>query len=260
MKNLFNVVVITLALLISFAFYYFVMGNPANFKDGERRQEPIPGNVLGTVYTGGPLVAVLIALSLISITFVFERRFSIAKARGKRPPAEFLRDFQRLLEEGKIDEAIQLCDEQGGSLGNVLRAGLQRYKQVAQNSNLDAERKLAEVQRAIDEAMNLETPLLEKNLVILSTIASISTLVGLLGTTIGMIRAFMALGLTGAVSAQQLSIGIAEALYNTAGGLAAAIISIVAYNFFTTKVDNFVYTIDEATLSMMETLTLQLKQ
>jgi biopolymer transport protein ExbB len=75
-----------------------------------------------------------------------------------------------------------------------------------------------------------------------------------------MIRAFMALGLTGAVSAQQLSIGIAEALYNTAGGLTAAIISIVAYNFFTTKVDNFVYTIDEAVLSMMETLTVQVKQ
>jgi biopolymer transport protein ExbB len=131
---------------------------------------------------------------------------------------------------------------------------------VANDTELDAERKLAEVQRATDEAMNLETPLLEKNLVILSTIASISTLVGLLGTTIGMIRAFMALGLTGAVSAQQLSIGIAEALYNTAGGLAGAIISIVAYNFFTTKVDNFVYTIDEAVLSMMETLTVQVKQ
>lgn len=260
MRNIFNVIVITLALIVAFSFYFFVMGNPANFKDGERRREPIPGNVLGTVYTGGPLVAVLIALSLISITFVFERSFSIRKARGKRPAEEFLRDFQKLLEEGKLDEAIRLCEEQGGSLGNVLRAGLQRYKQLEHDSSLDAERKLAEVQRALDEAINLETPLLEKNLVILSTIASISTLVGLLGTTIGMIRAFMALGLTGAVSAQQLSIGIAEALYNTAGGLTAAIISIVAYNFFTTKVDNFVYTIDEATLSMMEVLTVRVKQ
>ncbi|MCS6966198.1 MAG: MotA/TolQ/ExbB proton channel family protein [Candidatus Kapabacteria bacterium] len=260
MRNLFNIVVIALALLVSFAFYHFVMGNPANFKDGERRREPIPGNVLGTVYTGGPLVAVLIALSLISITFVFERTFSIRKARGRRPPEEFLQEFQKLLEQGNFEAAITLCSEQSGSLGNILRAGLQRYRQVEKDSSLDAERKLAEVQRALDEAMNLETPLLEKNLVILSTIASISTLVGLLGTTIGMIRAFMALGLTGAVSAQQLSIGIAEALYNTAGGLAAAIISIVAYNFFTTKVDNFVYTIDEATLSMMEILTVRVKQ
>ncbi|GBD07594.1 Biopolymer transport protein ExbB [bacterium HR21] len=260
LRNLFNVIVIVLALTVAFLFYHFVMGNPANFKDGERRREPVPGNILGTAYTGGPLVAVLIALSLISITFVIERWLSLQKARGKGSPEQFLTEFQKLLEAGKVEEAIALCQRQGGSLANVLLAGLQRYQQVAQDSSLDAERKLAEVQRAIDEAINLETPLLEKNLVILSTIASISTLVGLLGTTIGMIRAFMALGLTGAVSAQQLSIGIAEALYNTAGGLFTAIISIVAYNFFTTKVDNFVYTIDEATLSMMETLTVQVKQ
>ncbi len=125
----------------------------------------------------------------------------------------------------------------------------------------DAEKKLSEVQRAIDEATNLEIPLLEKNLVILSTLASISTMIGLLGTTVGMIRAFRALGESGGtVSAQQLSIGISEALYNTAGGLAAAIISIVAFNFFTTRVDNFVYMIDEAILSMMELLTVRVKE
>ena len=106
-----------------------------------------------------------------------------------------------------------------------------------------------------DEQMNLETPLLEKNLVILSTVASISTMVGLLGTTLGMIRAFQALAESGTVSATQLSIGISEALYNTAGGLLGAIIAIVAYNFFTTKVDNFVYVIDEGILSVTEIFT-----
>ena len=79
---------------------------------------------------------------------------------------------------------------------------------------------MSEVQRAIDEATNLETPLLEKNLVILSTVASISTMFGLLGTTVGMIRAFAAFGeKQGSVDAVQLSVGISEALYNTAGGL-----------------------------------------
>jgi biopolymer transport protein ExbB len=72
-----------------------------------------------------------------------------------------------------------------------------------------------------------------------------------------MIRAFAALGAGGTVSAQQLSIGISEALYNTAGGLLAAIIAIVAYNFFTTKVDTFVYTMDEAILDLMETLSIR---
>jgi biopolymer transport protein ExbB len=80
-------------------------------------------------------------------------------------------------------------------------------------------------------------------------------MVGLLGTTIGMIRAFQALARAGAPDAVQLSIGISEALVNTAGGLFAAILGILAYNFFTTKVDNFTYMIDEATLSIVETLT-----
>ncbi len=83
---------------------------------------------------------------------------------------------------------------------------------------------------------------------------------GLLGTTIGMIRAFAALGGgEGAVSATQLSIGISEALINTAFGLIAAILAIVAYNIFTNKVDNFVYMIEESTLSMMEILTVKVK-
>jgi biopolymer transport protein ExbB len=131
---------------------------------------------------------------------------------------------------------------------------------VKDNSALDAEKKMLEVKRAIDEATNLETPLLEKNLVMLSTIASIATMVGLLGTTLGMIRAFAALGAGGTVSAQSLSIGISEALYNTAGGLIGAVICIVFYNFFTTRVDNFTYVIDEAILTVTEILTVKVKK
>jgi biopolymer transport protein ExbB len=119
---------------------------------------------------------------------------------------------------------------------------------------------MGEVQRSIDETVNLETPLLEKNLVILSTVASIATMVGLMGTTLGMIRAFRALADSGTVSATQLSIGISEALYNTAGGLIAAVIGIVSYNFFTTKVDSLVYTIDEAILNVTQIFTNRVKQ
>ncbi|HOK13636.1 MAG TPA: MotA/TolQ/ExbB proton channel family protein, partial [Candidatus Kapabacteria bacterium] len=156
--------------------------------------------------------------------------------------------------------ALAECDKQRGSIANVLRAAISRFKEVKDDENYGPEKKISEVQRAIDEAMNLETPLLEKNLVILSTVASIATMVGLLGTTIGMIRAFAALAQSGTVSAIQLSIGISEALYNTAGGLAAAIISIVAYNFFTTKVDNFVYMIDEAILNITQIFTIKTKK
>ena len=113
---------------------------------------------------------------------------------------------------------------------------------------------MAETARAIEEATSLETPLLERNLVALSTIASIATMSGLLGTTIGMIRAFAALARAGAPDSIQLAIGISEALINTALGLLAAIIGIVAYNFFVTKVDNFTYMIDEASYDILQTL------
>jgi len=85
-------------------------------------------------------------------------------------------------------------------------------------------------------------------------------MVGLLGTTIGMIKAFAALAEgSGAVSSQQLSLGISEALYNTAGGLIGAIVAIIAFNAFSTVIDNFVYSIDEGILEVMEIFTDKIK-
>ena len=260
MKNAFNIIVIVLALAVAYTFYYGFMGNPGNFKDGDKREEPKAGNVLGTIYTGGPLVGLLMGLIIISISFVFERLLSINKARGKGMPEKFIKNVVENLARGNLDDALSDCDNQRGSVANVLRAAISRFKDIENDPEFNAEKKITEVQRSIDESMNLETPLLEKNLVVLSTIASIATMVGLLGTTIGMIRAFQALALSGTVSAVQLSIGISEALYNTAGGLIGAILAIVAYNFFTTKVDNFVYMIDEAILSVTQIFTVRVKK
>src|SRR5439155_18347890 len=116
---------------------------------------------------------------------------------------------------------------------------------------------MEEVQKAMEEANMLEVPLLERNLIALATIASIATMVGLLGTVIGMIRSFSALGHTGSVDAVKLAVGISEALINTAGGLFVAIFSIVLYNVFVTMIDNFNYMMDEATLEVVEVLALK---
>ncbi|HRP01724.1 MAG TPA: MotA/TolQ/ExbB proton channel family protein [Candidatus Kapabacteria bacterium] len=259
MKNLFNVIVITLSFVVAYSVYYLVMGNPNNFNDPEIKHEPKAGNVLGTIYTGGPLVGLLLSFILISITFVFERFFSISKANGKGNPSVFIKDVINHLTKGDLDAAVSACDNQRGSMANVLRSAILRFKDIEHDPEYSGEKKISEIQRAIDEAMNLETPLLEKNLVILSTVASVATMVGLLGTTVGMIRAFQALALSGTVSAVQLSLGISEALYNTAGGLIGAILSIVFYNFFTTKVDNFIYMIDEAILNITQIFTIRIK-
>jgi biopolymer transport protein ExbB len=149
-----------------------------------------------------------------------------------------------------------VCAKQRGSLANVLRAGLDRYL-VLRGTDMDRQQKMQEIQKAMEEANMLEVPLLERNLIALATIASIGTMVGLLGTTIGMIRSFSALGHTGSVDAVQLAVGISEALINTAGGLAVAIFSIVLYNVFSTMIDNFNYGMDEATLEVIEVLSLK---
>ncbi len=259
MKNLTNTLIIVLCLVAAYAVFFLVLGAEGNFTDPKTQAVDWhnPQNALGMIYTGGPLVGLLIACILMAITYTVERWLSITKASGSKNMGDFTHAFVALVQKGDFAGAVKACDAQKGSLANVLRSAVDRFQKVENDNSLNNEQKLGEVQRVIDENMNLETPLLEKNLVIISTVASISTMIGLLGTTVGMIRAFAALGAGGTVSAQQLSIGISEALYNTAGGLLAAIIAIVAYNFFTNKVDTFVYAMDEAILDLMETLSIR---
>ncbi len=256
MKNIFNVVVMVLAMIIAFLIFEYGFGNPDGFLDPGTRHKPKPGHTLATIYTGGPVVAIIMGLIIIATTFVIERYFSLKKAVGKGDPKKFVAQISEDLLNERYEEALQACEVQRGSLANIVRAGIERFKVVKDDTELDKEKKLSEVQRAIDEATNLEIPLLEKNLVILSTIASIGTMFGLLGTTLGMIRAFAAFGDTGTVDATQLAVGISEALYNTAAGLIAAIISIVFFNLFSTKVDNVVYSIDEVILNVTQIFTL----
>jgi len=207
------------------------------------------------IQKGGPLVVALITLMVMLITFVFERLFSLHKAQGKGAITTFLKNVQQAINGGDVDAAISACDKQRGSCANILRTGLERYKTVVEEGDVKGQKAIMEeVNHAIEEATMLEVPLLERNLVAMSTIASISTMVGLLGTVIGMIRSFAALARAGAPDAVALSIGISEALINTAGGIAAGIGGIVAYNFFVTKVDNFTYMIDEASYSIVQSL------
>jgi biopolymer transport protein ExbB len=207
------------------------------------------------LHEGGPLVALLIALSVMLVAFILERVFTLNKAKGKASVQSFFKNMISMLQKEDFKGAVAACEKQRGTVANVLRSGIERYQQVLVTEKT-AEKRLGETQRAIEEANALEVPLLERNLIALSTIASIATMVGLLGTTIGMIRAFAATGhrVGGIIDAQQLAVGISEALVNTAGGLFNAIVGIVAYNFFVNKVDAFNYTMDEASYEVLQLL------
>ena len=214
---------------------------------------PMLGEFGNTVKQGGPLVAALILLIVLQTTFILERTWSLRKARGRGPLPAFLTEVRKRLHSGDVDGAIRACAAQRGSAANVIRAGLERFMQL-RSEGATKEKIVAETQAAIQEANGLEVPLLERNLIALSTIASIATMIGLLGTVIGMIRSFAALGHTGAVDAAKLAVGISEALINTAGGLFCAIAGIVAYNVFVTRVDNFNYMMDEASYEAIQLL------
>jgi len=177
---------------------------------------------------------------------------TIVKAKGKISPAEFVRKVQYHLANKNIDAALSECDKQAGSVGNVMRAGLLKYREMTNNHELATDQKVLSIQKEVEEATALELPMLEKNLVFLSTIASVATLLGLFGTVLGMIRSFAAMATAGAPDAAALASGISEALINTAIGIGTSFLAIVAYNFFTTMIDGITFGIDESGFTLTQ--------
>jgi biopolymer transport protein ExbB len=243
--------------IAGYLIWRFILGADGNFSHpdpngGWHPDQEGPKSGIVRMYQGGVIVPILIGALLTVLTFVIERFLTIGKATGNGNIAEFIRKVQYHLANKNVDAAIAECDKQKGSVGNVMKAGLRKYKEMIP-AELDTEQKVIAIQKEVEEATALELPMLEKNLVFLSTIASVATLMGLLGTVIGMITSFAALGdAGGGEAAQRLSQGISEALYNTALGIGTSAISIIMYNIFTTKIDGITYGIDESGFTLTQ--------
>lgn len=206
------------------------------------------------VKDGGKLIIGLVAMSIMVLTYIIERQLSLKKAGGRGPLPKFLKSLVQNVVSNDIPAAVSVCDQQRGSLANIVKTGLERYQEINEKKDLSKKEKMEEVKRVIEEATMLEMPILERNLIALSTIASVATMWGLLGTVLGMIKSFQALAKAGAPDATALSLGISEALLNTAGGIGVAIVAIIAYNFFTSKIDGMTYMIDEASKDIIMNL------
>ncbi len=255
-SGMFSVLAMVICIVVGFLVWKFIMGNPANFEGGADPDlpttHPLPGNYLAMVYKGGFVVPVLMGLFLMAVVFSIERLLVINKASGKGNVDTFVKKVQGQIAAGNINEAMAECDKQQGTVANVVKAGLLKYEEV-KREGFDSERAEAAIQQEIEEATSLEMPMLEKNLVIISTLVSIGTLMGLLGTVTGMIKAFSALGAGTTPDSAQLANGISEALINTATGISTSTIAIIAYNSFTTKIDKLTYSIDEAGFAITQT-------
>ena len=258
--------VIPILIAIGIAIYLFVLGNPGNFKADPRLEglpsvsfsdletkELHPDGFMGIIYMGGPIVPILISFMIIVIVFSIERALVLRKAAGKGNVDNFVLSVRRLLDQNKVDEAIEECDRQEGSVGNVVKEGLTTYKALAHDTTMNKEQKMVALNKSIEEATTLEMPMLEKNMMILSTLGTVATLVALLGTVIGMIKAFSALGSGGGTpDSAALSIGISEALVNTALGIGTSAVAIILYNYFTSKIDGLTFKIDEIAMSIQQ--------
>ncbi|MCB0508627.1 MAG: MotA/TolQ/ExbB proton channel family protein [Chitinophagales bacterium] len=210
-------------------------------------------NIIGLMYKGGFIVPFLMAIFVVCITFAIERLLTISKSKGVGSLDTFLQNIKTKLVNNDVNGALAECGKQKGAVANVVQAGLHKYADMEKNTELTGEQKILNIQKEVDETTALELPALEKNMWVLSTIASIGTLIALLGTVIGMIKAFKGLAAVGGSDPEKLANGISEALINTALGIFTSAIAIIFYNLCTQKIDKLTYAIDELGYTIAQT-------
>ena len=266
-KNAFLVIVVCFCVAV--CLFLFVFGAPGHFapdsliaENGELLtpqwtvwgiDKAHPVDLIGTIFKGGIIVPVLQTLFLTVIVLSVERWIALSSAKGKGNTAKFVANVKGCLAKNDIAGAQALCKQQKGSVAAVVAAALIRYEEMDKNTVLSKEQKIATLQKEVEEATALEMPALQQNLPIVATMTTLGTLVGLLGTVIGMIKSFQALSQSGAPDSTALSTGISEALVNTAFGIATGAFAVISYNFYTNKIDNLTYAIDEIGFSRVQT-------
>ncbi|OOQ57667.1 MotA/TolQ/ExbB proton channel family protein [Mucilaginibacter pedocola] len=252
-SGLFATLTIPICIVVAICIFVFILGDSSHFVGGDPENEAVQGDYFGIIHKGGVIVPIIMSYLLMVIVFSIERMIVISKASGTGNVEVFVKKIQSFLNAQNIDAASAECDKQKGSVANVIKSGLKKYKEMEVDQSMDVDQKALAIQKDIEEATALEMPMLEQNLTIIATLVSIGTLTGLLGTVIGMIKAFGALAASGAPNQSALSASISEALINTALGIGTSAVSIVMYNVFTSKIDKLTYAIDETGFSIVQT-------
>ncbi len=207
----------------------------------EAEQEPI--NLLTMAQYGGWIMIVLAVLLALGVYIFIERAVVLHKAQ--REEKSFMDRIKDYIHEGKIDSAINLCHQQNTPTSRMVEKGITRIG-----------RPMQDVMVAIENVGNLEIAKLEKNLVILATVASGAPMIGFLGTVIGMVNVFynMAGSNSGVIELSALSEGMYQAMVTTVGGLIVGIICIFAYNFLVARIDRVVRQLEARTLDFLDLL------
>ena len=188
----------------------------------------------------------IILCSIFAFAIFLERIFNLHRARIDT--ADFMNKIGSTLKRNKVMEAIEMCNNTPGPIASIMKAGILKH-----------DRPRNEIREAIEDAGVHEVPRLEKNLSALATIASISPLLGLLGTVTGMVRCFQVIQekstTLNPINPGDLAGGIWEALITTVAGLIVAIPTYVAYNYLVSRVDSFVLEMEKAATELVNILT-----
>lgn len=251
-RNAFWIIVVCFVAAV--LIFKYLLGAPSNFVNNDPTGAVLNGNLAGTIYKGGVVVPVIHTLLLTVICLSVERWLALRTAFGKSSLVKFVANIKALVKDQKWAEAKAACDKMGGSVANVVLASINAYEaEDASTANVKVAQKVAKIEQAHEEATQLEMPTLQMNLPIIATIVTLGTLTGLLGTVTGMIRSFQALAAGGGGDSLALSTGISEALVNTAFGIATSWCAVIAYNFYTNKIDKLTYALDEVGYTIAQT-------
>lgn len=198
--------------------------------------------VFDILQKGGILMWFILAASVVALAVVFERMNYYQRCRMK--VSEFLSGILNLIRKGRYPEAIERCDEGYGPVPNLVRTAILKRRLPA-----------TELREVVKESMQLEMPKLEANLSLLATIGTLAPLLGLLGTVIGMIDAFMEISnASGTAPVSDLANGIWLALVTTAAGIAVAIPTYAAYNYLVTRLNQLLFDMERAAIEVVHAL------
>ena len=192
-------------------------------------------NVIDLAFKGGWIMVVLLLLSLMAI-YIFVQRLIIIRRAGKEDET-FMNRIKDYIHEGKVDSALNLCRSTNTPSARMIEKGITRLG------------------RPMNDVGNLEIAKLEKGFPLIATTAAGAPMLGFLGTVTGMVRAFFDMANAGTnVDVSLLSGGIYEALVTTVGGLVVGIITLFAYNYLVSQVDNVVNKMEARTMEFMDLL------
>lgn len=191
------------------------------------------------IVKGGIFMYPIIFCSIVALAIFLERLWVLR--RKNIIPQDFVSNVEGLLKKQKISEAVFLCQNDMSSIAKIFLAGLR-----------STQKGMWLVKEAIEERGSREATILEKNVDILSTIANLTPLLGLLGTVSGMIKTFNAISVQGIGNPAPLAGGIAEALITTATGLCIAIPTLVCYRFLKDKASSLIFEMEENSIRLVD--------